>query len=166
MKILINWSKFILYIYMSELRYLDLHWQSASVNHVVTSVASALSNCNMHKCSIARRQERNIRSFTMSIAKHLMWFTSLTVTSVVVIRRRKCPTIQQKNEWIQKWPYEKDALAHESTLCFAGALIGWLWQIQNLHHWPQSKLERESKTKQREFLDPWVTNITLINKKA
>jgi acetolactate synthase small subunit len=52
-----------------------------SVNHVVTSVASAVSNCNTHKCSIARRQERSIRSFAMSIAKHLMLFTSLTVTS-------------------------------------------------------------------------------------
>ena len=52
--------------------------QSASVNHVVTSVASTVSNCNTHKCSIARWQERSIRSFAMSIAKHLMWFTSLT----------------------------------------------------------------------------------------
>jgi hypothetical protein len=34
-----------------------------------------------HKCSIARRQERSIRYFAMSIAKHLVWFTSLTVTS-------------------------------------------------------------------------------------
>jgi hypothetical protein len=40
-----------------------------------------ISNCNTHKCSIARRQERGIRSFAMSIAKHLMWFTSSTVTS-------------------------------------------------------------------------------------
>jgi hypothetical protein len=31
----------------------------------------------------------------------------------VAIRRRKCPTIQQKNEWTQKWPYKKDALARE-----------------------------------------------------
>ena len=53
----------------------------ASVNQVVTSVASAVSNWNTHKCSIARREERSIRSFAMSIAKHLMWFTSLTVTS-------------------------------------------------------------------------------------
>jgi hypothetical protein len=43
--------------------------------------ASAVSNCNTHTCSIARRQERSIISFAMSIAKHLMWFTSLTVTS-------------------------------------------------------------------------------------
>jgi hypothetical protein len=43
--------------------------------------SSAVSNCNVHKCSIARRQERSIRSFAMSIAKQLMWFTSLTVTS-------------------------------------------------------------------------------------
>ena len=57
-------------IHWSELRYLDLHRRSASVNHVVTSVASAVSNCNTHKCSIARRQERSI-----------LWFTSLTVTS-------------------------------------------------------------------------------------
>ena len=78
----------------------------------------------------------------------------------VAIRRRKCPTIQQKNEWTQKWSYEKDALACESTLCVAGALIGRLWQIQNLYHWPQSKLERKSKTEKREFLDPRVTNIT------
>ena len=35
----------------------------------------------------------------------------------VAISRRKCATIQQKNEWTQKWPYEKDALARESTLC-------------------------------------------------
>jgi hypothetical protein len=63
-----------------------------------------------------------------------------------------------KNEWTQKWPYEKDAL--ESTLCVVGVLIGWLWQIQNLYHWPQSKLERKSKTMKREFLDPRVTNIT------
>jgi hypothetical protein len=41
----------------------------------------------------------------------------------VAIRRRKCPTNQQKNEWTQKWPYEKDALVRESTLCVAGALI-------------------------------------------
>jgi hypothetical protein len=47
----------------------DLHQRSASVNHVVTSVASAVLNCNTHKCSIARRQER---SFAMSIAKHIM----------------------------------------------------------------------------------------------
>jgi hypothetical protein len=72
-----------------------------------------------------------------------------------------CPSIQHKNEWTQKWPYEKDALVRESTLCVAGAaLIGWLWYIQNLYHWPQSKLERESKTEKREFLDPRVTNIT------
>ena len=62
------------------------------------------------------------------------------------IRRRKCPTIHQKNEWTQKWPYKKDVLSRESTLCVAGALIGWLCQIQNLYHWPQSKLKRESKT--------------------
>jgi hypothetical protein len=47
----------------------------------MTNVASAVSNCNTHKCSIARRQERSIRSFVMSIAKHLQLFTSLTVTS-------------------------------------------------------------------------------------
>jgi hypothetical protein len=29
----------------------------------------------------------------------------------VAMRRRKWPAIQQKNEWTQKWPYEKDALA-------------------------------------------------------
>ena len=63
-------------------------------------------------------------------------------------------------EWTQKWLYEKDALARESTLCVAGALIGRLWQIQNLYHWPQSKLERKSKTEKGEFLYPRVTNIT------
>jgi hypothetical protein len=45
----------------------------------------------------------------------------------VAMRRRKCQTIQQKKEWTQKWPYEKDTLARQSTLCGAGALIGWLW---------------------------------------
>ena len=64
-----------LMIHWSELRYLDRHRRSASVNHVVTSVASAVSNCNAHQCSIARRQERSIISFAMSIAKHLMWLT-------------------------------------------------------------------------------------------
>ena len=68
-------------IHWSELRYIDLHRRLASVTHVVTSVASAVSNCNTHKCSIVRRQERGIISFAMSIAKHLMWFTALTVTS-------------------------------------------------------------------------------------
>jgi hypothetical protein len=53
-------------VHWSELQYLDLHRRSASVSHVVTSVASAVSNCNTHKCSIARRQERSIRSFAMS----------------------------------------------------------------------------------------------------
>ena len=57
-----------------------LHRRAASVNHVVTSMASAVSNYNTYKCFIARRQEMSIRSFAMSIAKHLMWFTSLTVT--------------------------------------------------------------------------------------
>ena len=38
----------------------------------------------------------------------------------------KC-CLQLKNEWTQKWPYEKDSLARESTLCVARALIGWLW---------------------------------------
>jgi hypothetical protein len=58
-----------------------------------------------------------------------------------------------------KWPYEKDALARESRLCVAGALIGRLWQIQNLYHWSQSKLERTSKTEKKEFLDPRVCNL-------
>jgi hypothetical protein len=69
-------------IQWSEMRYLDLHRRSASVNHVVTSVASAVSNYSTHKCSIVSQQERSKRSFAMSIAKHLTWFTSLTVTSV------------------------------------------------------------------------------------
>jgi hypothetical protein len=45
-------------MHWSQLRYLELHRRSASVNHVVTNVASAVPNCNTHKCSIARRQER------------------------------------------------------------------------------------------------------------
>jgi hypothetical protein len=38
------------------------------------------------------------------------------------MRRRKCPTIQQKNEWTHKWSYEKDALARAwvNTLCRRG----------------------------------------------
>jgi hypothetical protein len=40
--------------------------RSASVNHVVTSVTSAVSNCNTHKCAIARRHERSIQFFAMS----------------------------------------------------------------------------------------------------
>jgi hypothetical protein len=62
-------------------------------------------------------------------------------------------------------PFNKRMNGHRSdltkkTLLPVSQHIGWLWQIQNLYHWPQSKLERESKTKQREFLDPRVTNIT------
>ena len=68
-------------VHWSELLYLDLHRGSTSVDHVVTSDSSAVSNCNTHKCSIARRQERSTRSIAMSITKRLMWFTSLTVTS-------------------------------------------------------------------------------------
>jgi hypothetical protein len=37
--------------------------------------------CLQLQHTLARRQERSIRSFAMSIAKHLMCFTSLTVTS-------------------------------------------------------------------------------------
>ena len=44
---------------------------------------------------------------------------------------------------------KKNALARESTLCVAGTLIGRLWQIHNLYHWPQSKLERKSKTEKK-----------------
>jgi hypothetical protein len=54
-------------IHWSELRYLDLHQRLASVNHVVTSAASAVFNCNTHKCSIARRQERSIRSASLML---------------------------------------------------------------------------------------------------
>jgi hypothetical protein len=49
-----------------------LHRRSASVNHVVTSVASAVSICNTQKRSIVRRQERSIGSFAMSIAKNYL----------------------------------------------------------------------------------------------
>ena len=86
-------------IHWSELRYLDLHRRSASVNHVVTNVKSAVSNCNTHKCSIARRQERSIRSFAMSIAKHLMWFTPLNVTSAGRNTREKVSNHSTK-EWM------------------------------------------------------------------
>ena len=44
-------------IHWSELRYLDLHRRSASVNHVVTSVASAVSNCNTHT-SVPQQDDR------------------------------------------------------------------------------------------------------------
>jgi hypothetical protein len=54
----------VLFWILSELRYLDLHRRSASVNHVVTSVASDVSNCNTHKRSIVRRQERSITSLS------------------------------------------------------------------------------------------------------
>jgi hypothetical protein len=52
-----------------------------SVDSRARASLSYVSNCNTHKCSIARRQKMSIRHFAMSIAKHLMWFTSLTVTS-------------------------------------------------------------------------------------
>jgi hypothetical protein len=41
--------------------------------------------------------------------------------------------------------HTKKTLLPVSQHCVAGALIGWLCQIQNWYHWPQSKLERESK---------------------
>jgi hypothetical protein len=83
-----------------------------------------------------RSPERYNGWFREQLGQHLPpWLSRLRVA----IRRRKCPTIQQKNEWTQKWPYEKDALARESTLCVAGALVGWLWQIKICYHWPQSK---------------------------
>ena len=48
----------------------------------------------------------------------------------------------------KEWMDTEMTLQHrrESTLCVAGALIGWFCQIQNLYQWPQSKLEREPKT--------------------
>ena len=67
--------------------YLDLHRRSVSVNHVMTSVASAVSNYNTHKCSIARRQERSIRSFAMSISKRIMWLPPWLSRLRVAIRR-------------------------------------------------------------------------------
>jgi len=60
---------------------------------------------------------------TLSDSSLPPWLSRLRVA----IRRRKYPTIQQKNEWTQKWLYEKDALTRESTLCVTRALIGWLW---------------------------------------
>jgi hypothetical protein len=70
-------------------------------NHVVTSVANAVSNCNIHKCSIARRQERSIRYFAMSIAKRLIWFTSLTLTSAGRNTQEKVSNHSTK-EWMDR----------------------------------------------------------------
>ena len=56
-------------------------------------------------------------------------------------------------------PFNKRMNGHRSDLT-KKTLIGRLWQIQNLYHWPQSKLESKSRTEKREFLDPRVTNIT------
>jgi hypothetical protein len=78
----------------------------------------------------------------------------------VAICRRKWPTIQQKNEWTQKWLYEKDALARESTLCVAGALIGRLWQIQKIISLTTIQVGKIIKDRKKRVLDPRVTNIT------
>ena len=82
---------------------------------------------------IPSREEKKIDS------SNTVWFKVLTHGKETLRKRRSCP-------WV--------------NICVAGPLIGWLWQIQNLYHWRQSKLERKSKTKKREFLDPRVTNIT------
>jgi hypothetical protein len=52
-----------------------------------------------------------------------------------------CYILDVYNIWMDtEVTLQKDVIARESTLC-----VG-LCQIQNLYYWPQSKLERESKT--------------------
>jgi hypothetical protein len=58
----------------------------------------------------------------------------------------------------QKWPYKKDALARESTLCVGHSLYDFVRsKIYIIDHNPSWK---ENQRHKREFLDPRVTNIT------
>jgi hypothetical protein len=126
---------------------------------VVTSVASAVSNCNTHKCSIARRKERSIRSFAMSIAKRLMWFTSKT---------HVCGS-QYVGESIQ--PFNKRMNGHRSDLTKRTLLPvsqHFVSPGHSLDDFVRSKIYiidhnpswKENQRHKIEFLDPRVTNIT------
>ena len=84
-------------------------------------------SCVLRTADVTINEVNHIRCF--AIAKYLILLSCLMLLLCglppwlsrlrVAIRRRKCPTIQQKNEWTQKWPYEKDTLA--------GTHIGWPW---------------------------------------
>ena len=121
---------------------------------------SAVFNCNMHKCSIARRQERSIRSFAMSIAKHLMWFYFLDC--------HVCGS-QYIKESVQ--PFNKIMNGHRSDLTKKTLLPvsqHFVSSGHSLDDFGRSKIYiidhnprwKENQKKKREFLDPRVTNIT------
>jgi hypothetical protein len=60
---------------------------------------------------------------------------------------------------LQLETYDKDALARESTLCVAGALIGRLADPTFISL-TTIEVGKKIKDRKREFLDPRVTNIT------
>jgi hypothetical protein len=66
------------------------------------------------------------------------------------------------------WPYEKDALVRESTLCVAGALIGRLWQIQIyiIDHnpsWKENQRQKKESFWIREFYTLYYSSILHTN---
>jgi hypothetical protein len=152
-----------MYIHWSELRYLDLHRRSASVNHAVTSVASAVSNYNTHKCSIARWQERSTRSFAMSMAKHLMWFTSLTVTV--------CGS-QYVGESVQ--PFNKRMNGHRSDITKKTLLLvsqhfvlpGTHWMTYIIDHNTSWKENQRQKRESFWIRELQTLHLESINKKT
>ena len=127
---------------------------------MVTSVVSAVSNCNTHVFhSKTTGKKHKIFCNVNCKTPNVVYLLDCHVCGSQYVGESVQPFNKRRNGHRSDLT-KKTALARESTLCVAGTLIGRLWQIQNLYHWPQSKLERKSKTEKREFLDPRVTNIT------
>ena len=99
-----------------------------------SSTVGQCKSCGDKHCNCCLQLQHTQVFYSKTTGKEYKIFCNVNcktpnVVYLLAICRRKCPTIQQKNKWIQKWPYEKDALARVSTLWVTGALIGWLWQI-------------------------------------
>ena len=148
-----------MYIHWSELRYLDLHRRSASVNHVVTSVASAVSNCNTHKCSIARRQERS---------KIFCNVNCKTPNVIFLLDCHVCGS-QYVGESVQ--PFNKRMNGHRSDLTKKTLLLvskHFVSPGHSLDDFGRSKIYiidhnrswKENQRQKKELLDSPVTNIT------
>jgi hypothetical protein len=127
----------------------DLHQSSASATHVVTSFASAVSNCNTHKCCIARRQEKSIRPSAMSIAKNLMWLTSLTAGRNALITVR-----------VLMWsPHAK--LPRSAPAVLNGRCLSRRHFARSTCTWTVSNIPRLTKTLRQSYNDGMV-NLEVV----
>ena len=110
------------------------YWSGAAVSRPSSTVGQC-KPCGDKRCKCCLHLQHAKAFHSKTTGKEYRIFCNVNCKKLppwlsrlrVAIHRRNCPTIQKKNEWTQKWPYEKDALVRESTLCVARALIGWLW---------------------------------------